>query len=88
VVDAVLNLPAIAVVLSLHARGVVAALGHSCLVDAANRVGTCVFGGNDLLTAISQPLFIPNDGLKEPLQRSGSDLLIQRDCFRVLSLHV
>jgi hypothetical protein len=63
-------------------------LGRSGFVNATDRLRTCVLTGNDLLAAISQPLFVPNDGLQKPLQRSRGDLLIQRDRFHVLSLHV
>jgi len=47
-----------------------------------------VRAGNDLLAAVSQLLFIPNDVLEEPLQCSRGDVLIQRDRLSVLSLHV
>ncbi len=47
-----------------------------------------MLGGNDLLAAISQLLFIPDDRLEKTLQRSRGDLLIQRDRFDVLALHV
>jgi hypothetical protein len=88
VVDAVFDLSAIAVVLSLHAGCVVTALGRPSLVNATDRLGTCVLGSNDLLTTVSQLLLIPNDRFEEPLQCSGRDLLIQRDRFHILSLHV
>lgn len=58
VVDAVFNLPSIAVVLSLDTSGFIPALGGSRFVNASDRVGTCVLGGNDLLATISQHLII------------------------------
>jgi hypothetical protein len=88
VVDTVLDLPSIAVVLSFDTSRLIAALSRSGFVDAPDRLRTCVIGGHDLLAAVSQFLFLPNDGLKEPLQSSGCDVLIQRDRFDVLSLHV
>jgi hypothetical protein len=62
VVDAVLDLASIAVV--------VAALGRSRIVDAANSPGMRVVGGNELLAAISQSLLIPNHRFEKPLQGS------------------
>ncbi len=67
VVDAVLDLPPIAVVLAFDAGCMVTALGRSGLVDTADSHGTRVLGGDDMLALISQLLFIPNNGLQEPL---------------------
>lgn len=64
---AIVNLPAIAIVLPTDARGLLAALGRARLVDAANRPWMGVLGGHDLLAAISQLFFIPLDRFEEPL---------------------
>ena len=86
VVDAVFDFPSIAVVLPLDPGGVIAALGRSGLIDAADRLRSCVLAGHDLLAVVTQLLFIPNNGLQEPLQGSGRDALIQGDGFDVLAL--
>ena len=85
-VDAVLNLPPIAVVLSLDTGRVPAAFGDARLVDAADRLRTGVLVGDHLLAAISQLAFIPNDGFQKPLQRSRGHPLIQGNGLGVLPL--
>lgn len=85
VVDAVLDLAAVAVVLTLDACGVLAALGRSGLINAADRVGVGILGGDHSLATSKQPLFIPNDGFQESLQRSGGDALVECNRFGVLS---
>ena len=88
VVDAVFDLPAIAVILPLDTGCLIAALGRSRFVNAADCLGVCMLDGDDLLTTISQYLFIPDDGLKEPLQCPGGHILIQRNGFSVFTLHI
>lgn len=88
IVDAVLDLAAVAVVLTFDAGGVFAALGGAGLINAADRLGVGMFASDDLLATVPQPLFIPNDRLQEPLQRSGSHPLVQGDRFGVLSLDI
>ncbi len=85
VVDAVLDLAAVAVVLTFDACGVLAALGRSGLINAADRVGVGMLGGDDSLATSKQPPFIPNDGFQESLQRSGGDALVQCNRFGILS---
>ncbi len=46
-----------------------------------------VLGGDDVLAAVSQFLFVPNDRLKESLKGARSDTLIDRNRFGVLSLN-
>src|SRR5690606_11512946 len=87
-VDAVFDLASIAVVLTLDASGMVSALGNPCFVDAADGVGDCVLGRHDLLASIPQLLFIPRNRLEKSLQRSGGDVLIQRDRLDVLPTHL
>jgi len=87
-VDAILNLPPIAVVLSLDAGRMPAALGDARLVDAADRLGAGVLVGDHLLAAISQLAFIPNDGFQKPLQRSRGHSLLQGNCLGVLPLDI
>ena len=64
------------------------AFGRSRFVDTADGVRVSVFGGHDLLTAIPQHLFIPDNRFEKPLQRPWSHVLIQSDRFRILTLHV
>jgi hypothetical protein len=58
---AVIDLAAVAVVLSTRAHSFAAALRDAGLVDAPDGLGMRVFAGHDLLTAVSQFLFIPLD---------------------------
>jgi hypothetical protein len=47
--------------LTFDASGVLSTFGDTGLVNAADRVGVSVLGGNDPLTLIPQLLLIPND---------------------------
>jgi len=64
---AVVDLPAIAVVLPTDADGLFATLGRSRFVDAPDRLRVGMLGSHDLLAAISQLLFIPLDRFEETL---------------------
>jgi hypothetical protein len=88
VVDAVLDLAAVAVVLTLHTRGLTAALGSAGFIDHADRRGVRVFAGHQLLAAVAEPLLVPGDGLQKTLQCPRRNLLIQRDRLDILPLHV
>jgi len=65
--DAVLDLAAVAVVLSLDADGVRTALGDAGLVDAADRIGFGVFVGHNFLAPIAHPLLVPLDAFQKTL---------------------
>ncbi len=67
VIDAVLDLASVPVVLTFNPCGLFAALRGACFVDAADGVRIGVLSGDDVLAAISQFLFIPNDRLEESL---------------------
>jgi len=88
VVDAVLDLAAVAVVLTLHTRGLTAALGGAGFIDHADRRRVRVLAGHQLLAAVAEPLLVPGDGLKKTLQRPRRNLLIQRDRLDILALHI
>ncbi len=61
IVDTVFDLAPVSVVLPLDSRSVVAALGRARLVNASNRSGIGMFGGDDRLATITKFLFVPND---------------------------
>jgi hypothetical protein len=86
-VDAVLDLAAVAVVLTLHAGRVPAAFGRSRLVDHAQRLRVRVLGGHQLLAAVAEPLFVPPDRFEKSLERPGSHPLSQGDRLDILALH-
>lgn len=87
-VDAVLDLAAVAVVLTLHAGRVPPAFGRSRLIDHAQRLGVCVLGGHQLLAAVAESLFVPPDRFEKALQGAGRNPLIQGDRLHVLALDV
>lgn len=87
VVDTVFDFASIPVVLSFDSCGVVATLCRAGLVDAPDRAGVCLFGGDDGLATIAEFLFIPDDGFKKPLQCPGCDALLECNRFGVFSLH-
>lgn len=87
-VDAVLDLAAVAVVLTLHAGGVPAAFGRSRLIDHPQRLGVRMLGGHQLLAAVTQPLFVPPDGFEKTLERAGRHALSQRERLDILALHI
>jgi len=64
---AVVDLAAVAVVLSAHAHRMSAALGRARLVDAADRCGMGVLPGDDLLAAVAEFFFIPLDRFEKAL---------------------
>jgi hypothetical protein len=68
---AVVDLAAVAVVLPRGTHGFAAALGDAGLVHVANGLGMRVVASHDLLTAISQFIFIPLDRFEETLQSAG-----------------
>ena len=59
--DAVFDLSAIAVVLSLNATGMISALGRACFIDGANGLRMSMLGRNQLLASIPQHGMIPNN---------------------------
>lgn len=87
-VDAVLDLAAVAVVLTLYTGRVPAAFGRSRLIDHPQRVGVRMLGGHQLLAAVAEPLFVPPDRFEKALQRADGDALSQRERFHILALHV
>lgn len=87
-VDAVLDLAAVAVVLTLHAGRVRAAFGRSRLIDQAQRLGVRMLGGHQLLAAVAEPLFVPADGFEKSLERADGHALSQRKRLDILALHV
>ena len=86
--DAVFDLAAIAVVLSLHAHGVVAALGRARLINASNRFGMRMLLGNNCMTTIAKLLFIPLNRFKKPLERPRFSIETQRHGFDAFSMLV
>lgn len=69
--DAIVDLATVAVVLPRGADGFAAALADAGLVHAADGLGMRVVSDHQLLTAVSQLLFIPLDRFEEALQRAG-----------------
>ncbi len=63
----VVDLTPAAVPLATGSNGLVAALGRARLVDAADRVGMGMVCGDDLLTPISELLFIPLNRFEKAL---------------------
>jgi len=64
---AIIHLSPIAVPLSCHAHGVVAALGDAGFIHHADRLRVAMLSGHHLLTAVVEFLFIPLDGFEETL---------------------
>jgi hypothetical protein len=64
---AVVQLPAVAIVLSTHADRVVAALADPRFIDAADGFRVGMIACHNLLTTISQSLFIPLDRFEKTL---------------------
>ena len=88
VVEAVLDLAAVAVVLTLHTSRVHAALGRSRFIDHADRLRVNVLARHQLLTAIAKQLLIPLNGFEKPLQRPRSNSPRERHRFDILTLHI
>lgn len=87
-VDAILDLAAVAVVLTLHAGRVPTAFGRSRLVDHAQRLGIRMLSGHQLLAAVAEPLLVPADGFEKALQRADRHALSQRERLDILPRHV
>jgi hypothetical protein len=64
---AVVNFATVSVPLPTDAHRISAAFGRARLVHATDRVGVGVLCGNDLLTSISELLFIPLDRFEKTL---------------------
>lgn len=77
-----------AVELPFDTRCFATAFGGSRFIDAADGFGMSMFGDDELLTAISQHVLIPDNGLQKSLQRARSHVLIQCDGFGILALDV
>jgi hypothetical protein len=88
VVDAVLDLAAVAVVLTLHTGGLPTAFGCSRLINHAQRLRVCMLGCHQLLAAVAEPLFVPPDRFEKSLERAGRNPQSQRDRLHVLALDV
>jgi len=88
VVDAVLDLAAVAVVLTFHTCGLPAAFGCSRLIDHPQRLRVRMLGGHQLLAAVAEPLFVPADGFEKSLQGAGRHPLSQGERLDILALHV
>ncbi len=86
--DAVIDLSRAATMLSLDARRLVALLLVAGLVDNQNPIIGAVLGSNDLLHAITKLAVIPLGPREKLLQRSGSDLRLQRDRSGALAPHL
>ena len=65
--NTVVDLPTVAIVLPAHAHRIFAAFRRARLVDTADRLGVGVVFGHDLLTSISQLVFIPLDQFEKAL---------------------
>lgn len=85
---AVIDLSAVAIVLPPHAHGLAAAFGNAGLIHATNSLGMRVVASHDLLTAVSQFLFIPADRFQEALQRPRCFPKLQGDRLSRLAMHV
>ena len=85
---AVLDLSTIAVVLPGDADRVASTFGRAGFINTTDGLGMSMLGGDQLLTAITQPLFIPLDGFEEPLQRARSPSSRQRDSLSSLAMNV
>lgn len=85
---AVLDLAAIAVVLSLDSHRMVAALGRTGLINGTNRIGMSMLFGDNSLTSIAKFFFIPPNRFKKPLERAWLRIELKRDCFDAFSMHV
>jgi hypothetical protein len=77
-VDAVLDLAAVAIVLTLHAGRVPTAFGRSRLIDHPQCLGVRMLGGHQLLAPVAEPLFVPADRFEKSLQRPDRHPLSQR----------
>jgi hypothetical protein len=85
---AVVDLAAVAVVLPSHADGLAAAFGGAGFVHAADGLGMRMVASHDLLTAVSQFLFLPTDRFQEALQRARRSAELQGDRLGRFAMHV
>ncbi len=65
--DAVVDLAATAQPLPRGTHGLVAALGRSRFIDAADGLGVLVVACHQLLTLVAEGAFIPLDGFQQTL---------------------
>jgi hypothetical protein len=86
--DAIIDLPAAAVVLPPRADCFLATLRDPRLVHTPDRLGMCVVACHDLLAAVAELLFIPLDPFQEALQRAGRLPKTQGDRLGRLAMHV
>lgn len=86
--NAIVDFSAVAVPLAGNADGVFAALGRPRLVDATDGLGMGMVFGNDLLTAISEFLFIPFDRFEKALQCSWRSPELQGDRLGCLAMQI
>src|SRR6185312_4462681 len=77
--QAVFELAEAAAPLLLYPRCFVAFLGVAGLIEEADRMRPRVFGPDDLLDAIAQPIIVPLELAEELLQRAGRDSRLQGD---------
>lgn len=84
----VLDFAAVPVVLPGGAHGLLAAFGRARLVHAADGFRMRVFGSHDLLTTISQLLFVPFDRFKKTLQRPRRGTEFNGHGFSIFALHI
>lgn len=84
--DAIVDLAAVAIVLSRGAHGFAATLADAGLVHAADGLGMRVVSDHQLLAAVSQFFFIPLDRFEEALQRAGRRPELQGDGLGILAV--
>ena len=84
----VVDLSPVAVVLTSGAHRLDAALGGAGLIHATNGLGVGMVLGDNLLTAISELLFIPFDRFEKALQRPRRRLKTQGDRLGRLAVQV
>jgi len=85
---AVVDLAPVAVVLTAHAHGFVAALRRSRLVHAADRFAMRMVASDHLLAAVAEFFFIPLDRFEKTLQRPRRCAERQSDRFGGLAVHI
>lgn len=86
--NTVIDLPAIAIPLPADAHGFFTAFGVARLIHAANGLRVAMIPGDDLLTAISELLFIPLDRFKKTLQSPRRSVKPQGNGLGRLAVHV
>ena len=88
VVNAVLDLAAVAVVLPLHTGRVRATLGRSRFINHADRLRISVLARHQLLAAVAEQLLVPLNRFEKPLQCPHGDSTRERHRFDILALHI